>query len=137
MSKLVRVKPYAPKRGQLVRRIVFRGNLYRGDRGWYEVDDTTAEALSKLEQPASSLYNGPRQPIFDVADVVQAEQIEEAEERQQRATPAKPVRVSSGGGDLTTSDLRPSKPASKPAAQTSRQATRKPKPAKRTRKPRA
>ena len=129
MSKLVRVKPYAPKRGQLVRRIVFRGNLYRGDRGWYEVDDATAADLAKLHQPASSLYNGPRQEIFDVTDNAGAKALERTEEQPARADPDRPVRVSRS--NLSTEDLSPEKPA----AQTTRQAKKPAKPAT-TKKPR-
>jgi hypothetical protein len=119
MPKLVRVKPYAPKKGHLVRRIVYRSRLFRADRGWYEVDDAFAKELATLKQPDSSQYHGVNQPVFDVTDLSGAEELDKQDVQQLKATPAAPYKVEpppppapakgQRRGEMSTAELRASR----------------------------
>jgi len=80
-SKLVRIKPYNPRRGYVLRRYsaAFGGKRYvfEVDAGWYEVPTEVADYLatlnSRIEEPDSPL-------AFDVKTREEAEAIDEREE---------------------------------------------------------
>jgi hypothetical protein len=84
--KLVRIKPYDPRRKRVTRRYHVRGVLFREENGWYKVDDEFAEFLSKQSHDSAD----PEAPtIFDVCEPDEAEAIDfKEQQRNVRATAA-------------------------------------------------
>lgn len=75
-THFVRLKPYDPRRGQVIQRYIFRGIKFLGDRGWYRVDAEVAEALRPLHQ----IYTDDRSPLaFDVCTEQEAKALDEKE----------------------------------------------------------
>lgn len=99
-TKLVRLKPYDPKRGHLLQRFMFAGHRFLESRGWYEVPAALAAQLEVLKQPPGRNRHPDDVPLaFDVVDKAEAKQIDKRESREKdRQTADEPV-------DLTTSDL--------------------------------
>jgi hypothetical protein len=113
MAMLVRIKPYDPNRGRLVRRYTAFSTRFDEKRGWYRVGDDVAQYLSTVHQVAGD-EDSPL--VFDVCTEEQAREIEEADrrraqERAQAVAPnvARPNDTSTSG--LTTADLVPAKSA--------------------------
>ena len=93
MSKIVRLKPYAPKKGLRLRTFTFRGNVFRVDAGWYEVDDATARYLATVRNDAE---NEESPKAFDILGTkAEAAELEETERKKAlaRAEAADPIRV--------------------------------------------
>jgi len=85
MSKYVRLKPYNPHLGQVLRRLSVGGRLFREEQGWYIVDDATAVMLSKFRQ----IEADPRSPAaFDIGTKREA-LVMEREERKARRIKAR------------------------------------------------
>lgn len=80
-TMLVRLRPYNPKRGCLLRRFTYRGIRFMEDRGWYRVDEEIAGYLRGVRQvdsdPDSSL-------AFDVCTEEEARALEEKERKEKR-----------------------------------------------------
>ena len=103
---LVRVAPYNPKRGFVLRRIVVMGHMLRADRGWYKVPKALAEALRKKKQPPSRNYTADEAPnAFDVKTVEEAQQIDESEDAKLSGRAEAPTELGPGRGDLSTREL--------------------------------
>ncbi len=89
----VRLKPYNPKRGYVMRRFTYRGVRIIGDRGWYRVDLDTAKYLK-------TVYATPGDedtPLaFDVCTEEEAKRIdaEEQKEREKRRAAANAINAS-------------------------------------------
>lgn len=47
---LVRLKPYDPRLGCVLRRFTYRGIKFHDERGWYRVDKEVAEYLRGVRQ---------------------------------------------------------------------------------------
>ncbi len=47
---LVRLKPYDPRRGFVLRRYTYRGIKFHEERGWYRVDKDVGEYLRSVRQ---------------------------------------------------------------------------------------
>lgn len=85
-----RVKPYNPKRGHVVRRIVVLGTLWEGGSGvppdtiptWTKVNAAQAVALKACLQIDNDPYS---QRVFDIVTAEQRKQIDAREERYRRA----------------------------------------------------
>lgn len=89
--KLVRIKPYNPKKGYKLRTYVFRGLALRETAGWYELPDDDAAYLATVRNDDTD-SNSPL--AFDVCTKEEAEAVEDAEKRQaEKATAAAPLRV--------------------------------------------
>lgn len=109
MAKLVRVKPYDPKKGHVIRRYTAFSIRFEEARGWYKVADEMAAYLATVHQ----VPGDEDSPLaFDVCSEEEAQRLEtaekkKAEERARAAEPnvAQPYDVSIRSGDLTTSDL--------------------------------
>ena len=109
MAKLVRLKPYDPKRGHVIRRYTAFSIRFEEARGWYKVADEVAAYLATVHQ----VPGDEDSPLaFDVCSEEEAQRLEtaekkKAEERARAAEPnvAQPYDVSVRGGDLTTADL--------------------------------
>ncbi len=75
--RLIRLKPYNPRKGYVTRRYHVRGTLFREDRGWYECKDPEfADYLEKLHQRSGD-EDSPL--LFDVCTREEAQAIEERE----------------------------------------------------------
>lgn len=126
MAKLVRLKPYDPKKGHVIRRYTAFSIRFEEARGWYKVADEVAAYLGTVHQ----VPGDEDSPLaFDVCTEDEAQRIEaaekkKAEERARAAEPnvAQPYDVSVRGGDLTTGDL-PSSRASRAEGRASRRAS--------------
>lgn len=120
MSKVIRLKPFNPRKGLKLRTYTYKGTAYKSEAGWYEVPDTIAAYLSTVHQEEN---NPESPPAFDVcATRADAMALETAEKRAEamRAEAANPHRVhvvgsdgmtesthaSASRGTLSTSDLR-------------------------------
>lgn len=108
MAKLVRLKPFDPKRGFVVRRYIFEHKRYEVESGWYEVDDATGAKLKLLLQNEDDLSS---KDLFDVCEPGEARALEErervaAERAAQRASAARPHRTDAPArAAMTTRDL--------------------------------
>jgi len=110
MPKLVRLKPYDPKRGHYIRKYTTATTTFEESRGWYRVPDHLADYLATVHQ----LSEDPDSPLaFDVCSQEQAEAIDAAEKKkaEERARAAEPnvatARDVPGlGPDLSTEDLK-------------------------------
>lgn len=107
---LVRLKPYDPRRGQVLRQYTCRGLLFREREGWYEVERELADLLQDEKQPP--VGNTPPDLVpcaFDIMEAEAAVAMEEAEEKAkvERAKAITPRKVATPKGVLTTADLKP------------------------------
>ena len=111
MPKLIRIKPYDPKRGHLVRRYTAFSIRLEESRGWYRVADDVAEYLSKVHQAP---HDDDSPLVFDVCTEAEAKALEEAERKkaEERAKAAEPNVAAPY--DLTTSDLASHRGAARP-----------------------
>lgn len=113
MAKLVRLKPYDPKRGHVLRRYTAFGVRFDETRGWYRVSDEVAQYVGKVRQQPGLDYT----PLaFDVCTEEEALALETREKREQeeRAIASAPNVATAhdvsavaprNNGDLTTADL--------------------------------
>ena len=75
---LVRLKPYNPRRGLVLRRFTYRGIKFHEERGWYRVDAEVAEYLRTVRQ----VHGDEHSPLaFDVHTEDEAQVIEDEESR--------------------------------------------------------
>ena len=91
-TKLVRIYPREPRRGHHVERYRLVGSDYPTfyeSKGWYEVDEETANALAEIRNN----YKDPNSPkVFQVLEKEQAKAVEKAEQIQAaKATAPVPV----------------------------------------------
>jgi hypothetical protein len=109
MAKLIRIKPYDPKKGNVIRRYTAFGVRFEEARGWYKVSDEVAAYLGTVHQRPGD----DDSPLaFDVCTEDEAQRLEtsekkKAEERARAAEPnvAQPHDVTARPADLTTADL--------------------------------
>ena len=106
MSKLVRIKPYSPKKGYVLRSYTYQGNRYQEGRGWYEVDESTAAYLEGIKQRDEDPES---HDAFDVCTEAEARLIDEKEAKKSSvASAAEPT-------PTTVTPRRVHAPAKKPA----------------------
>jgi len=73
---LVRLKPYDPRRGHVLRRYTYAGIKFQEERGWYRVEKAVAEYLRNVREVPSDRYS----PLaFDVCTEAEAKALEAAE----------------------------------------------------------
>ena len=73
---LVRLKPFDPRRGQVLRRYTYAGIKFQEERGWYRVERSVAEYLRAIREVPTDRYS----PLaFDVCTEAEAKAIEEGE----------------------------------------------------------
>jgi len=71
---LVRLKPYDPHRGHVLRRFTYRGIKFADERGWYRVDKGIAEYLRGVRQVPGDKHS----PLaFDVCTEAEARALDE------------------------------------------------------------
>ena len=102
---LVRLKPYDPRRGFVLRRFTYKGIKFHEERGWYRVDKAVADYLVGVRQVDSDPHSPP---AFDIQtdDEAKALDAREESEAKTRKNAADAPRVVAARGDLTTEDLR-------------------------------
>jgi hypothetical protein len=113
----IRLKPYNPKRGHVLRRYTYRGVRFYEGR-WYNVPEALARELADVHQR----HGNEDSPLaFDVATQTQAREIEDAErkklEEERRklenaeVVAATEIRDDQVRGALSTADLPKDEPA--------------------------
>lgn len=117
-TMLVRLKPFAPRQGFVLRRYMAFGLRFDADRGWYEVPANVAQALRTIREQEDV----PNSPLaFDVCTRAEAEAMEIAEQKAKAeavaaaSAPHVTSLVGASSGALSTTDL---KQMSEPAAPT-------------------
>jgi hypothetical protein len=110
-TMLVRLKPFDPRRGHVLRRYTYAGIKFHGERGWYRVEKRVADYLRTVRQQLADPHSPP---AFDVCSEEEAKAMEakamEAKERDaaaERKTAADDIKLSVArpAGAVTTSDL--------------------------------
>jgi len=115
-TMLVRLKPFDPRRGQVLRRYTHAGIKFHGERGWYRVEARIAEYLRTVRQQMAD----PNSPLaFEVCTEEEAKALEarEREGASARKTAADDIKLSVArpAGAATTADLpEPSRDDKKP-----------------------
>ncbi|HJK90608.1 MAG TPA: hypothetical protein RMH85_18860 [Polyangiaceae bacterium LLY-WYZ-15_(1-7)] len=100
---LVRLKPYDPRRGFVLRRYTYRGIKFHEERGWYRVDKEVGEYLRSVRQVPGDEHA----PLaFDVHTEAEAKALEADEAKATtRKKATDPVEASTA---VTTADLEES-----------------------------
>jgi len=99
-SYLVRLKPYDPRRGAVVRRYTYRGIKFQDINGWYRVTKDVADYLRTVRQVAGDDHSPP---AFDICTPDEAQTIDSREN--EAANPRKSA----------TDDIQVSAPREEPA----------------------
>ncbi|MBN8616638.1 MAG: hypothetical protein ACK5U8_00425 [Deltaproteobacteria bacterium] len=120
---LVRLKPFDPRRGQVLRRYTYAGIKFQEERGWYRVEKPVAEYLRGVRETPTDRYS----PLaFDVCTEAEAKALEttetEASKVKRSATDDLKVVPARPAGALTSDDLP--KPATAPAKDDEKDARR-------------
>lgn len=69
----VRLKPYDPRRGHVLRRYTYAGIKFQEERGWYRVERPVAEYLRAVREVPSDRYA----PLaFDVCTEAEAKALD-------------------------------------------------------------
>lgn len=116
---LVRLKPFEPRRGFVLKRFTFAGIKFHDERGWYRVERPVAEYLRTVRTMADDAHS----PLaFDVCSESEARAMEatEADSAKGKRSALDDIKVAparavaTGAGAVTTADLpRPSAPMPK------------------------
>jgi hypothetical protein len=112
---LVRLKPYDPRRGFVLRRFTFAGIRFQDERGWYRVEKRIGEHLRSVHE----VPGDPHAPLaFDVCTEAEAKALEtsEAEAAKFKRSAMDDLKVvpARAAGAVTTDDLpKPATPAAK------------------------
>lgn len=106
MPKLVRLKPYDPKKGHVLQRYTAFSIRFEEHRGWYKIADEIAAYLATVHQTPGD-EDSPL--AFDVCTEDEAQRIESTEKKkvEERARAAEPHVTDIAARDLTTADLSP------------------------------
>jgi hypothetical protein len=76
-TMLVRLKPFDPRRGHVLRRYTYRGIKFHVERGWYRVEPAVAAYLKEVRQVAADEHA----PLaFDVQTEEEARALDAREE---------------------------------------------------------
>jgi hypothetical protein len=112
---LVRLKPYDPRRGFVLRRFTYKGIKFQEERGWYRVEKQVADYLAGVRQVEHDAHSPS---AFDVQSDEEAKALDAREESEAktRKNALEAPRVSVGRGDLTSDDLRAVAPSRAPVA---------------------
>lgn len=109
---LVRLKPYDPRRGHVLRRFTYAGIKIHEERGWYRVSKEVAEYIRGVHQIPGEAYT----PLaFDVCtdDEAKALDVREDADARVRRSATDEVRLSPARpetGALTTADVADAAP---------------------------
>jgi len=114
-TMLVRLKPYDPRRGFVLRRFTYAGIKFHEERGWYRVDKAVADYLRTVHEAPESDFT----PLaFDVCTEDDAKAIDAREESESRVrrTPSEAVSFTAAraASALGATDLVPPPRAQEP-----------------------
>ena len=103
---LVRLKPYDPRRGHVLRRYTYAGIKFQEERGWYRVERPVAEYLRAVREVPSDRYA----PLaFDVCTEAEAKALDAGEQEvakvKKSATDDLKVVPARPASSVTTEDL--------------------------------
>ena len=114
---LVRLKPYDPRRGHVLRRYTYGGIKFQQERGWYRVERPVAEYLRKIHQLHTDCYS---QPAFDVCTEAEAIALDagESEATKIRRGASDADKVVAARTSVTTEDLVSKPTQQKPPSNT-------------------
>jgi hypothetical protein len=103
---LVRLKPYDPRRGHVLRRYTYAGIKFQEERAWYRVEKPVAEHLRAVRQVPTDEHA----PLaFDVCTEAEAQAIEaresDASKLKRSATDELKVVPARPSGTVTTADI--------------------------------
>lgn len=92
MAMLARLKPFNPRKGLVMRSFSASGVRITHERGWHEVDDSTAAYLKTVH---STPENDESPLAFDVCTPAEAQALEDMQRiaAEVRAAPTNPVRA--------------------------------------------
>jgi len=112
-TRLVRLKPFDPRRGHVLRRYTYAGIKFQEERGWSRVDKTVGEYLKTVHQVSGDKYA----PLaFDVCTEEEAKALDEAESDSTKvkrsASDDLKIVPAREGGTVTTEALPDDKAAS-------------------------
>ena len=113
---LVRLKPYDPRRGHVLRRYTFAGIKFQHDRGWYRVEEPVGAYLKGVRQVNGDEYS---QLAFDVCTEQEAKELEtsEANASKVKQEASAEIKVSPARPAVTTAELpTPATPKDSPKA---------------------
>lgn len=104
MPKLVRLKPYDPKKGHVLQRYTAFSIRFEERRGWYKVSDEIARYLAGVHQTPG---DEDSQLAFDVCSEDEAQRIESTEKKkiEERARASEPHVAEIAARDLTSTDV--------------------------------
>lgn len=106
---LVRLKPYDPRRGFVLRRFTLAGIRFQSERGWYRVEKPVADRLRAVRTVPTDEHS----PLaFDVCTETEAKALEagESEAAKVKRSATDDLKVVPARAAITTEDLLP-KPA--------------------------
>jgi hypothetical protein len=92
MNQIVRIKPYNPRKGYVLKTYVFQGMLFSVDKGWYQPPQSVIDKLRYVHSKPDDLDS----PLaFDICTPEEAEALMEEERRAEleKAEPDSPVRI--------------------------------------------
>ncbi|WP_223643797.1 hypothetical protein [Corallococcus sp. EGB] len=111
---LVRLKPYDPRRGFVLRRFTYAGIRFQDERGWYRVERKVGEHLRAVRTVPTDRYA----PLaFDVCTEAEAKALDagESEAAKVKRSATDDLKVVPARGTVTTDDLpKTTPPASTP-----------------------
>lgn len=101
---LVRMKPYDPRRGFVLRRLTYAGIRFESQRGWYRVQKSVADHLRETRCVARDPYS-PR--AFDVCTEAEANTLDaaEADAAKVRRSATDDLKLMPARSSLTSEDL--------------------------------
>jgi hypothetical protein len=108
---LVRLKPYAPRRGNVLKCFTYAGIKFQSEQGWYRVETAVADYLRTVhQQPDDSLSA----LAFDVCTDAEAKTIEatEADELKVRKSATDDIKLAPARPSTTVTTEDASKAAS-------------------------
>ena len=101
---LVRLKPYDPRRGFVLRRFTFGGIRFQDEHGWYRVERKVGEHLRAVRTVPTDRYA----PLaFDVCTEAEAKALDvgESEAAKVKKSATDDLKVVPARGTVTTEDL--------------------------------
>ena len=101
---LVRLKPFDPRRGHVLRRYTYAGIKFQEERGWYRVERPVAEYLRAVREVPSDRYA----PLaFDVCTEAEAKALDagESEAAKVKRNATDDLKVTTARGTVTTDDV--------------------------------
>lgn len=109
-TMLVRLKPYDPRRGHVLRRFTYAGIKFQEERGWYRVEAPVADYLRGARQ----IPGDPYAPLaFDVCSEAEAKALDavESDATKVKRSATDDLKVVPARSAVTTEDLPTSPPA--------------------------